>query len=302
MAIAAPAAAAAPAVAVAPEPAVQYFPQGVEIVQEESSAARSDAENDLDDRARPLRRRIEVADRGAAAPDRGRVVPAGDDPAASGYRRRTTFKLGDPREMVTRATDLEKALEASCLGDLRWLGDPSLLPRERVGATLAPPDEPWFQAHNLAHLEAMLAAKLLAATLLAGDNDTVNPVRINEEILDWRDIAGDSVSATKLSTTEAVRAAFILLEKSLGRSARTVRDETRRLVPLRSQGRNRSRRSRSKGDVGDRAPDSLPLHSSRRPCFRGRHSRDATMFQRQRRYGSLESHGQRRQPYPRRTA
>ena len=129
--------------------------------------------------------------------------------------------------MVTRATDLEKALEASRLGDLRWLGDPSLLPRERVGATLAPPDEPWFQAHNLAHLEAMLAAKLLAATLLAGDNDTVNPVRINEEILDWRDIAGDSASAIKLSTTEAVRAAFILLEKSLGRSARTVRDKKR---------------------------------------------------------------------------
>jgi hypothetical protein len=77
-------------------------------------------------------------------------------------RRRSTFEVGNALEKAVKAVDMEKAVDAARLGDLKWLGDMNLIPpRDRLTATQLPPDEPWWPAHNIAHLEAMLAAKSL---------------------------------------------------------------------------------------------------------------------------------------------
>jgi hypothetical protein len=141
-------------------------------------------------------------------------------------RRRSTFEVGNALEKAVKAVDMEKAVDAARLGDLKWLGDMNLIPpRDRLTATQLPPDEPWWPSHNIAHLEAMLAAKLMAALLIASEGQ--GDARLSNVIVDWRDIAGERASEIAMSAIDTTRAAFILLERSIGRSARTVRDKKR---------------------------------------------------------------------------
>jgi hypothetical protein len=152
-------------------------------------------------------------------------VAVPDEAPDGAARRKATFDIRIDKALYP--FDLDKATSQAVEGNLKWLGDLSLVPaKERSNAVSGlPAEEPWFPSHNVAHLEAIIASKIIAATIIAAEEQP--DVQIREALLDWRDIAGERAGQVEMSTIDALKAAFILITRSLGRTARTVRDKKR---------------------------------------------------------------------------